>query len=116
MNSEQAYAETDRITRETAKNFAWGIRVLPGPKRRAIAALYAFARRVDDLADQDTPARAELESWRAAVEALPASRDGDAILVALADVMPIRAPRCWRCATCASRFCRDAPKPRSSAR
>lgn len=87
MNSEQAYAETDRITRETAKNFAWGIRVLPGPKRRAIAALYAFARRVDDLADQDTPARAELESWRAAVEALPASRDGDAILVALADAM-----------------------------
>lgn len=87
MNSEQAYAETDRITRETAKNFAWGIRVLPGPKRRAIAALYAFARRVDDLADQDTPARAELEFWRAAVEALPASQDGDAILVALADVM-----------------------------
>jgi phytoene synthase len=87
VNSEQAYAETDRITRETAKNFAWGIRVLPGPKRRAIAALYAFARRVDDLADQDTPARAELESWRAAVEALPASRDGDAILVALADAM-----------------------------
>lgn len=87
MNSEQAYAETDRITRETAKNFAWGIRVLPGPKRRAIAALYAFARRVDDLADQDTPARAELESWRAAVEALPASQDGDAILVALADAM-----------------------------
>ena len=87
MNSEQAYAETDRITRKTAKNFAWGIRVLPGPKRRAIAALYAFARRVDDLADQDTPARAELEFWRAAVEALPASQDGDAILVALADVM-----------------------------
>ena len=87
MNSDQAYAETDRITRETAKNFAWGIRVLPGPKRRAIAALYAFARRVDDLADQDTPARAELESWRAAVEALPASPDGDAILVALTDAM-----------------------------
>jgi len=87
VNSEQAYAETDRITRETAKNFAWGIRVLPGPKRRAIAALYAFARRVDDLADQDTPARAELEFWRAAVEGLPASQDGDAILVALADVM-----------------------------
>jgi phytoene synthase len=87
VNSEQAYAETDRITRETARNFAWGIRVLPGPKRRAVAALYAFARRVDDLADQETPARAELEAWRAAVEALPASHDGDAILVALADAM-----------------------------
>jgi phytoene synthase len=87
VNSEQAYAETGRITRETARNFAWGIRVLPGPKRRAVAALYAFARRVDDLADQQTPARAELESWRAAAEALPASQDGDAILVALADSM-----------------------------
>jgi 15-cis-phytoene synthase len=87
VNTDEAYAETDRITRQTARNFAWGIRVLPGPKRRAIAALYAFARQVDDLADQKTPARAELESWRAAVEALPASQDGDAILVALADAM-----------------------------
>jgi 15-cis-phytoene synthase len=86
VNVEQAYAETGRITRETARNFAWGIRVLPGPKRRAIAALYAFARRVDDLADQPEPARAELEAWRAAVEALPAS-DGDAILVALTDAL-----------------------------
>ena len=87
MNTEQAYAETDRITRETARNFAWGIRVLPGPKRRAIAALYAFARRVDDLADREEPARAELGAWRVAAEALPASQDGDAILVALADAM-----------------------------
>jgi phytoene synthase len=87
MNAQQAYAETERITRETARNFAWGIRVLPGPKRRAIAALYAFARRVDDLADRAEPARAELEAWRAAVEALPASQDGEAILVALADAM-----------------------------
>jgi phytoene synthase len=87
MNAEQAYAQTDRITRETATNFAWGIRVLPGPKRRAIAALYAFARLVDDLADQPEPARASLEKWRTAVAALPASQDGDAILVALADAM-----------------------------
>jgi 15-cis-phytoene synthase len=87
VNVEQAYAETDRITRESARSFAWGIRVLPGPKRQAIAALYAFARRIDDLADQVEPARAELEAWRAAVEALPDSQDGDAILVALADAM-----------------------------
>jgi phytoene synthase len=84
MNTEQAYAETDRITRATARNFAWGIRLLPGPKRRAIAALYAFARRVDDLADRSEPARSDLEWWRASVEALPESA-GDPILVALAD-------------------------------
>jgi 15-cis-phytoene synthase len=87
VNAAEAYAETDRITRELARNFAWGIRVLPGPKRRAISALYAFARQVDDLADQEQPARAELESWRSAVEALPDSQDGDAVLVALADAM-----------------------------
>jgi phytoene synthase len=87
VNVADAYAETDRITRETARNFAWGIRVLPRPKRRAVAALYAFARRVDDLADQPEPARSELERLRAAVEGLPGSPDGDAVLVALADAM-----------------------------
>ena len=87
MTVDQAYADVLRITQETARNFAWGIRVLPGPKRRAVAALYAFAREVDDLADRKSPARAELELWRAAVEALPASPDGRSILVALADSM-----------------------------
>jgi 15-cis-phytoene synthase len=87
MTVEEAYADVLRITHETARNFAWGIRVLPGPKRRAVAALYAFAREVDDLADRETPARAELELWRASIEALPASPDGGAVLVALADAM-----------------------------
>jgi phytoene synthase len=87
MTVEQAYADVLRITQETARNFAWGIRILPGPKRRAVAALYAFARAVDDLADREEPARDELERWRAAVVALPTSPDGDAVLVALADAM-----------------------------
>ena len=87
MNVEDAYADVLRITNETAGNFAWGIRLLPGPKRRAVAALYAFARVVDDLADREAPARAELEHWQVAVRALPESPDGDAILVALADAM-----------------------------
>jgi phytoene synthase len=84
---EDAYEDVLRITHETARNFAWGIRVLPAPKRRAVAALYAFAREVDDLADRDAPARAELELWRASIEALPASLDGSAILTALADAV-----------------------------
>jgi phytoene synthase len=87
VTTDEAYAHVLRITQETARNFAWGIRVLPGPKRRAIAALYAFARSVDDLADRDVPAREELEDWGKAVEALPASPDGNAVLVALADAM-----------------------------
>jgi 15-cis-phytoene synthase len=87
MTVEEAYADVLRITNETARNFAWGIRVLPGPKRRAVAALYAFARGVDDLADREEPARVELERWQTATRALPESPDGDAILVALSDAM-----------------------------
>ena len=52
---EQAYAEVERLTRARARNFAYGIMVLPRPKRRAIAAIYAFAREVDDIADGDAP-------------------------------------------------------------
>ena len=31
-----AYQECERITREQARNFSYGIRLLPGPKRRAL--------------------------------------------------------------------------------
>ena len=53
MSVAEAYAEVERITRREAKNFAYGIMLLPRAKRRAIAAIYAFARRVDDVADGD---------------------------------------------------------------
>ncbi|MBV8259339.1 MAG: squalene/phytoene synthase family protein [Actinobacteria bacterium] len=82
---EQAYAEVERVTRREAKNFAYGIMVLPRPKRRAIAAIYAYARRVDDIADGDLPLerkRDELEALRASL-ADPAPTEP--MLVALAD-------------------------------
>jgi phytoene synthase len=89
MTVSEAYREVGRITRREARNFAWGIVLLPGPKRRAIAALYAFARRVDDVADDGALDAAErrrrLEKCRASVEALPGPPDGDPVLVALAD-------------------------------
>ena len=85
MIAERAYQEVERITRRRARNFAYGIMVLPRPKRRAIAAVYAFARRVDDIADGELPdaeKRALLEELRAALDAPPGE---DAMLVALAD-------------------------------
>ena len=85
MNVEQAYAEVERLTRVRARNFAYGIMVLPRPKRQAIAAVYAFARRVDDLADGELPLqekRARLEDLGAALARDPGE---DATLVALAD-------------------------------
>ena len=84
MSTDAAYDEVLRITRREAKNFAYGIMVLPRDKRRAIAAIYAFARRVDDAADGREPAEAKrvaLEELRAALDAPP----GDPVFVALAD-------------------------------
>jgi 15-cis-phytoene synthase len=84
VSTEAAYEEVLRITRREAKNFAYGIMVLPRAKRRAIAAIYAFARRVDDVADGELPPeekRAALEQLRAALDADP----GDPVFVALAD-------------------------------
>ena len=85
MTTDRAYAEVERITRRRARNFAYGIMVLPRTKRRAIAAIYAFARRVDDIADGDLPPdekRARLEQLRDALDSPPGT---DAMLVALAD-------------------------------
>ena len=39
MSAQEAYAEVGRITRREAKNFAYGIMVLPRAKRQAIAAI-----------------------------------------------------------------------------
>jgi 15-cis-phytoene synthase len=84
MSVQEAYAEVGRITRREAKNFAYGIMVLPREKRQAIAAIYAFARRVDDVADGHLP----LEEKRAQLEGLRAALDDDRaepIFVALRD-------------------------------
>jgi phytoene synthase len=86
MSVDAAYAEVQRVTRQRARNFAYGIMVLPREKRRAIAAIYAFARRVDDIADGDLPAeekRAALVQLQVALQQ-SATRD-DAMLLALAD-------------------------------
>jgi phytoene synthase len=76
ISVDHAYAEVQRVTRERAKNFAYGIMVLPREKRRAIAAVYAFAREVDDIADGDLPddeKRAGLEALRAGLDEPPVS-------------------------------------------
>ncbi|WP_030560729.1 presqualene diphosphate synthase HpnD [Streptomyces aureocirculatus] len=46
-----AYSYCETVTGQQARNFAYGIRLLPTPKRRAMSALYAFSRRVDDIGD-----------------------------------------------------------------
>jgi phytoene synthase len=87
---EAAYDRCERITAKEAKNFAFGIRLLPPDKRRAMSALYALARRVDDIGDGTAPVDEKLDALvgvRAAVEAMRAGSvdPEDPVLVALAD-------------------------------
>jgi phytoene synthase len=48
-----AFAATESITRSQARNFYYGIRLLPRAKRTALCAVYALARRIDDIGDGD---------------------------------------------------------------
>jgi len=89
---EAAYGRCEAITREQAANFYYGIRLLSGERRRAMCAVYAFARRVDDIGDGalDPGRKAELlDEQQAAVAALAAAPAGapagDPVMVALAD-------------------------------
>jgi 15-cis-phytoene synthase len=52
---DEAYRECERITWTQARNFAYGIRLLPERKRRGLAVIYAFARRIDDIGDGTMP-------------------------------------------------------------
>jgi phytoene synthase len=91
---DRAYAACAEVTRTQAKNFAYGIALLPPAKRRAMAVVYALARRVDDIVDEPGPvgARARaLDELQARVastmaERAPANPD-DAVLTALTDVV-----------------------------
>lgn len=64
---ERSYGYCERLARREAGNFYHGFRLLPGPQRRAMCALYAFMRVTDDLTDEPGDAvgkRAALEAWR----------------------------------------------------
>jgi phytoene synthase len=92
VNADEAYAECERITWEQARNFAYGIRLLPPEKRRGLAAVYAFARRIDDIGDGDLPVAdktKQLEEARTQVQTLSQGENpaaGDPVLTALTDV------------------------------
>jgi len=67
---DEAVLHCERITRANARNFFYGIRLLPPDERGAMCAIYAFARRVDDVADGTLPVGAKvakLAGLRAAV-------------------------------------------------
>ncbi|WP_269585356.1 squalene/phytoene synthase family protein [Roseibium sp. Sym1] len=65
--SDATAEEVRRVVCAAGSSFELGMRVLPATRRRAIYAVYAFCRVVDDIADGDTPTHdrhADLEAWR----------------------------------------------------
>jgi 15-cis-phytoene synthase len=94
VDPDLAFKLCERITNERAKNFAYGIRLLPPPKRQAMSAVYALARRIDDVGDGSLPPHAkvaELQRIREQVAGLSASGNGhgpsaDPVLVAIREV------------------------------
>src|SRR5439155_12869861 len=68
---EDSYAECHRIARASRSNFYAAFFLLPNSKRDALAALYAFLRLVDDVADEGADLAAKqrgLAKWRAALD------------------------------------------------
>ncbi len=69
-NTAAAYGRCEAITRARAANFYYGIRLLPAPKRAAMCAVYAFARRVDDIGDGQLEREQKLDQLQAQARAL----------------------------------------------
>lgn len=87
---DMAYSVCRSIARSAAKNFYYGFLVLPKRKRNALSAVYAFMRRCDDIADDNTLSadarRRQLEEWLNQVHlALAGQPTDDPVLLALTD-------------------------------
>lgn len=82
---DDSYRYCKQLTRSAAKNFYYGLRLLPEPKRSAMFALYAYMRMVDDIADNDEAGRsvaqriADLEEWRVRTHACVAGENCDGL-------------------------------------
>ena len=75
-----AYAECEKLARSHYENFPVASHLLPAAMRPHVAALYAFARVADDIADEGAAGpdarRAQLENWQAGLHrAVVAQRD-----------------------------------------
>jgi phytoene synthase len=87
-NVDSAYRHCEAITRRSAANFYYGIRLLAPERRRAMCAVYAFARRIDDIGDGTLPREERLrllDAQAGALAELGRGPDGDPVMAALAD-------------------------------
>ena len=90
MTIPEAYAVCREIAKREAKNFYYAFRVLPQHKSDAMCAIYAFMRRADDIADDESmPVEQRrvvmaqwVDSWRSSRRGAPTE---DAVFLALND-------------------------------
>jgi squalene synthase HpnC len=93
---ERAYRACAALARDHYENFPVASMLVPKRMRRAVAAVYAFARRADDFADEPGYSDGErlrlLDDWHrrlleAAAGSTPSDSMNDLIFVAVADAM-----------------------------
>ena len=75
-------AAVETIVRDAGTSFYRGMRVLPAERRQAMYAIYAFCRRVDDIADEAgalDDKLAELAAWRERIARLYRGEADDAV-------------------------------------
>lgn len=82
---------SESITRKSASNLALAFVLLPKERRAGMAALYAFCREVDDIADDESlpveERRSQLKCWRTEVRA--ACQSGQPSLPVIRELQPV---------------------------
>ncbi len=81
----------EEVVRRAGSSFYWSMRRLPKNKRRAMYAIYAFCREVDDLADNTGEVEEKLSGlslWREEIEYL--YKDRPRIAVSRALINPVK--------------------------
>ncbi len=79
MSYERHHDQVARQVRAAGSSFYWAMRLQDQNRRRALFAIYAYCRALDDIADGPLPASAKreaLEQWRKRIAAVY-SRSGD---------------------------------------
>jgi 15-cis-phytoene synthase len=83
-----AHLECRRIARASGSSFYAGIRILPPERRDGLFAVYALARRIDDVADGATETSVKLAQLsRIRAELAHLGESADPVLLAVADTV-----------------------------
>ncbi|MGM0896355.1 MAG: phytoene/squalene synthase family protein [Bacillota bacterium] len=88
MELKQAYSYCERVIADNSKSFYKAFSLLPKEKRKAVWAVYAFCRKVDDIVDEGSHPEPELQAFKKEFDEFLAGsvRWDDPMWLALEDV------------------------------